>query len=191
MTSTSTTEFVLCRADVESASHYRTTFMAAAEAPVYITLVTDDQWACVHPSAVELTRFGDAHCHECGAIMWSLRWLAVDVFGPNTVEWGADRVRALHEAMRGQGVIVIDTIERRIIEAMGVEQEPEALVPGTLTALVKYGVLGDMPTPHAEPPAEVVAADLNVDMRANNRRSGVAVPLMAAVIPDWEPGPAA
>lgn len=215
---TGSTPFVLCRADIESASHYRTTLKSAAEAPVYITLVTDDHWVCNHPSAVSLTRFGEATCHGCGAQMFSLRWLAEGVFGPGTVEFGANEVKRMHEAMRGQGVIVIDTKERQIIEAMGVEQafledmdsrpaftvsaaefeqieaslaEEPKVIPSLAEFLRDHGAMGPMPTPHAEPPTEVVAALENPDLRANTRRSGVPVPPMVLVDHDWQPDPAA
>jgi hypothetical protein len=65
--------------------------------------------------------------------------------------------------------------------------EPAKVIPGLAEFLRDHGTLGPMPTPEAEPPSETVAAEINTDMRANNRRHGVEVPRMAPVSHDWEP----
>lgn len=165
------TPFILCVADVESAAHCRTTFKAAAEAPIYFSLETMAQHRCAHPSVVNLDRFGNAECSACAAVAWSLRFLAMGVFGPRTVSWGEGEVENQHSLMQQQGVLVLDTQERRILEAMREE--------------VVVDVLGPMPTPIAEPPSEIIAADLNPN--APERRAGVVVPMMARVAAGWIP----
>ncbi len=197
--------FVLIRATVEAPEHPRTTVTTAAEAPVYFSLANRDQMRCSHEAVVDLSRFGDARCSNCSALAWSLRWLAVGVFGETTVEWGEARMRDIHVIMRGQGVLVIDTNESQIIERMD-EEETDILAeeytaeiiplpvakpePTTLERLAEWGVIGPMPTPRAEPSVEIVAAELNRDMRANTRRPGLPVPRMTAVDTEWTPEPA-
>lgn len=205
MTSTTVT---IVRADIESAGHYRTTYMTAAEAPVYITMETEAEQECSHPSAIDLTRFGYATCSKCHATMWSLRWLATDVYGPGTPAWGADTLRFLQERMIEQGVSVIDTCERLIIEAMKreqaeaddaleltvaeVEQAEQALtreaqvITPLADLLAKH--LGPMPTPVAKPPTETVVAMRHPDgAPANTRRPGIPVPHMDLIDVDWTP----
>lgn len=199
------TTLVLMLTDIESGEHYRTTFTAAADAPVYVMVETPEQRECQHPMATHLGRFGDAACAFCSAPLWSLRWLATEVFGPSTVAYGATEVETLHEAMRMSGVVVLDAMERQILAAMSVEDVEDlpalAAELGLVTEAQVEEVMasfepkhrdscGPRVTPKIDPPAEVIAADLNPDQPA--RRRGIPVPHMDLVDVDgWTPDPAA
>ncbi len=67
-------------------AHYRTTHIKGGVPEVYVE--TPRPWMEGHRHHFsDLTRFGDAVCHSCGATAWSAWWVADGVFSEGTKSW--------------------------------------------------------------------------------------------------------
>lgn len=78
---------------VEHDEHYRTTIQGPeVTSEVFIEIKASWQVAHQHHFS-DLSRFGDAVCHGCGATAWSEAWVADGVFGEATHRWADDRYR--------------------------------------------------------------------------------------------------
>lgn len=74
--------------------HYRTTLLSGEGGRLfaYVEIKHAVQLTHTHHFA-ELTRFGEATCHGCGAGAWSPFWVAEGVFGEQTESWMHERQR--------------------------------------------------------------------------------------------------
>lgn len=78
-------------------AHYRTTYHMGPSAEAFVEIRTLWQAGHTHHFS-DLTRFGDAACHGCGATAWSAWWVADGVFGEGTHEWMVQQDR-IHRSL--------------------------------------------------------------------------------------------
>ena len=66
-------------------AHYRT---PAVSGDVTAYVETRTLWQFSHKHHfTDLTRFGDAACHGCGARAWAAEWVADGIYGEGTERW--------------------------------------------------------------------------------------------------------
>ena len=97
--------------------HYRTTYHMGPNPEVFVEVRTLWQAGHLHWFS-DLSRFGDAACHGCGATAWSAWWVAEDVFGENTHKWMVEQER-IHRSLI-QPVPTFDAEVERVLAIVAV-----------------------------------------------------------------------
>lgn len=117
---------------VESPSadpHQRTTHLTA-DSTVEVYVLTKHDWQVEHTHHfAELTRFGGATCHGCGAYGWSKHWVAAGVYSEGTHAWMLEQER-MHRDRLDQSTIdlLADTLGAIEVIAADLDERQPAKV---------------------------------------------------------------